>query len=75
VRARPRLRSALRGVNAVVVGLLLAALWNPVITSAIERPADVALALLLLALLAAVRLPAWLVVLVGALAGAGLGRL
>jgi chromate transporter len=75
VRSRPRVRAALRGINAAVVGLLLAALWNPVITSAIEGPADVALAVLLLVLLGVVRLPAWLVVLVGALAGAGLGRL
>lgn len=74
VRTRPRARAALRGVNAAVVGLLLAALLDPVIASAIEGPLDGALAVLLLALLAVLRLPAWLVVLVGALAGAGLGR-
>ncbi|MGH8666548.1 MAG: chromate efflux transporter, partial [Burkholderiales bacterium] len=38
-------RSALAGVNAAVVGLLLAALYHPVWTSAIQAPADFALGL------------------------------
>ncbi len=62
------MRSALRGVNAAVVGVLLAALYHPVWTSAILAPADFAIAIagfLLLALWAA---PPWLVVMLGALA-------
>jgi len=55
-------RAALAGVNAAVVGLLAAALYHPVWTSAILRPADYVLALLALMALAAWRLPAWLVV-------------
>lgn len=45
LRTRPSLRAALMGVNAAVVGLLLAALWNPVITSGIRGVGDVVLAL------------------------------
>jgi chromate transporter len=75
VRPRPRFRAALRGVSAAVVGLLLAALWDPVVVSAIGSLADVGVALVLFALLALVRLPSWLVVGIGALAGAGLGAL
>ncbi|HEY0435640.1 MAG TPA: chromate efflux transporter [Phenylobacterium sp.] len=40
LKSRPVARGAMAGVNAVVVGLLAAALWNPVLTSAIERPSD-----------------------------------
>ena len=45
-------QGALRGINAAVVGLLLAALYDPVWTSAIEGPRDVAFALAAFALLA-----------------------
>jgi chromate transporter len=69
LRASPRFQSALRGINAAVVGLLLAALYNPVWTSAIKSPADVALALAAFALLALWKLPAWVVVLFAAAAG------
>jgi len=62
LRRGPRARSVLAGVNAAVVGLLAAALYQPVWTSAILRPADFALALLALAALAVWKLPAWLVV-------------
>lgn len=70
-----RLRSAgwaqatLRGVNAAVVGLLLAALYDPVITSAIAGPVDVALALAAFAALHIWKAPPWLVVVMAALAG------
>jgi chromate transporter len=66
-------RAALRGVNAAVVGLLLAALYTPVWTSAIHRPADFALALTAFVLLTAWRVAPWLVVLGGAGWGALLG--
>ena len=57
-----RARAAMSGVNAAVVGLLLAALYRPVWTSAIHAPADLALALAALAALAWGRVPPWLVV-------------
>ena len=72
LRFRPGPRAALRGVNAAVVGLLLAALYDPVWVSAIDGPADVALALAAFALLTLLRAPTWAVVLATGLAGAAL---
>jgi chromate transporter len=68
LRQIPSIRRALTGVNAAVVGLLLAALYDPVWTSAINSGKDVALALAAYVLLALWKVPAWLVVI---LAGAG----
>jgi chromate transporter len=73
LRMRRGVDAALRAVNAAVVGLLLAALYHPVWTSAITGPLDVALALVLFALLGLWTVPAWLVVVVGAIGGAALG--
>jgi chromate transporter len=70
LRARVGFQSALRGINAAVVGLLLAALYDPVFTSAIMRPIDFALALVAFALLAFWKLPPWLVVVLTAAGGA-----
>ncbi len=75
VRTRPELRSALAGVSAAVVGLVLAALWDPVITTGIDEPADAALAVVLFLLLTALRAPAWVVVGLAAAAGAALAAL
>jgi chromate transporter len=63
------IRSALVGVNAAVVGLLLAALYNPVWTSAIKAPADFGLALAAFLLLALWKVTPWLVVMLTALGG------
>ncbi len=62
-------QAALRGVNAAVVGLLLAALYQPVWTSAIGAPADFALGLAAFILLVFWQVPPWLVVLATALGG------
>ena len=70
LRGRSDVRSMLKGVNAAVVGLLLAALYDPVWTSAVETPADFALALAAFLLLVGWRVPPWLVVILAALAGA-----
>jgi len=70
LRARPGFQAALRGINAAVVGLLMAALYQPVWTSAIRGPADVGLAFAAFGLLALWRAPAWLVVLFAAGGGA-----
>ena len=70
LRRRNAVQAALRGVNAAVVGLLLAALYNPVITSAIGGPADLALALAAYALLVFWKIPPWAVVALTALGGA-----
>jgi len=66
LRARPAFRAALRGINAAVVGLLLAALYDPVWTGAIHAPADFALALVAFGLLALWSAPPWLVVVLAA---------
>ena len=68
-------RSALVGVNAAVVGLLLAALYHPVWTSAIKAPADFGLGLAAFALLVFWKVPPWLVVVLSAFGGWALERL
>jgi chromate transporter len=72
LHSAPPLRAALRGVNAAVVGLLLAALYDPVFTGAIHGPADFGLAVIALGLLTVARMPAWAVVALTAAGGAGL---
>jgi chromate transporter len=68
--ARHRLSQALlRGANAAVVGLLAAALYDPVFTTAVTGPASFTLALVCFVLLTAWRVPAWGIVLVGAAGG------
>ena len=62
-------RRAMLGVNAAVVGLLLAALYDPVWTSGVRSAGGFVLALAAFALLASWKLPPWLVVVLGALAG------
>lgn len=63
LRRHARTQTALSGINAAVVGLLLAALYQPVWTSAISTPADFGLALVALMALMSWKLPPWLVVL------------
>jgi chromate transporter len=75
LRPRPSFQAALRGINAAVVGLLLAALYRPVWTSAIHAPADVSLGLIDFGLLVFWKWPPWLVVMLSALGGAALARL
>jgi len=62
LRWRASFQAALRGINAAVVGLLLAALYDPVWRSAIQGHADFALALVAFGLLMFWRLAPWLVV-------------
>ncbi|HCN91429.1 MAG TPA: chromate transporter [Oxalobacteraceae bacterium] len=63
LRRSAHTQAALAGVNAAVVGLLLAALYHPVWTSAVFRPADFGLALIAFAALMFWKLPPWVVVL------------
>jgi chromate transporter len=69
LRSRARIRSALSGVNAAVVGLLLAVLYTPVWTSSVQDAADFATVVVAAVLLAMWRAPSWLVVLLAATAG------
>lgn len=65
-------QSLMQGANAAVVGVLGAALYSPVFTSAIGDMQDFALALLCFVLLMAWKIPPWAVVIVAALGGIGL---
>jgi chromate transporter len=67
-------QAALRGINAAVVGLLLAVLYQTAWTSAILNATDFALGLAAFALLAIWSVPPWLVVLVTAAAAAAIAR-
>jgi chromate transporter len=69
MRTRPAAQAAMRGTNAAVVGILAAALYSPVWTSAVLSPRDFALALAGFLLLTIWKLPSWSVVVL--LAGAG----
>lgn len=66
LRSIQRFRHALMGINAAVVGLLLAALYDPVWTSAILAPADFGLAVAAFGLLAVWKWPPWAVVILSA---------
>ena len=70
LRRKGTMQRALSGINAAVVGLLLAALYDPVWTSSIKSKADFAIALAAFALLAFWRLSPLLVVFFAALSGA-----
>lgn len=75
LRARVDFQAALRGINAAVVGILLAALYDPVWTSAILAPEDFALGLVLFGLLVFWKRPPWMVVIVAAVGGELISRL
>lgn len=68
-RRNSSFRSALGGINAAVVGLLLAALYKPVWTSAIHTPTDFGLGIVAFGLLAFWKSPPWLVVVLTAAGG------
>ncbi len=75
LRRRAWAQSALRGVNAAVVGLLLAALYHPVWTVGIRSAQDFALGAAAFLMLFAWQVTPWLVVVLCALAAGGLGLL
>ncbi|THK37303.1 chromate efflux transporter [Ensifer sp. MPMI2T] len=72
-RARPAAQALMRGANAAVVGVLGAALYQPVWTSAIIGPHEFALALTCFVLLMAWKCPPWIVVVVAAIGGVPIG--
>jgi chromate transporter len=75
LRANPGARAAMLGTNAAVVGLLGAALYNPVWTGAVQSPMDFAIASVAFVLLIAWQAPPLLVVTLSALAKMGLSLL
>ena len=67
LRRQGAVQAALRGVNAAVVGVLLAALYTPIWTSAVNSPRDFGIGLVAFLLLVFWKMPPWLVVVLGAL--------
>ena len=75
IRRNPHIQGALIGINAAVVGILLAALYDPLWTSAIGKPLDFALAAVLFIMLVFWKLPPWIIVVAGAVGGILIGWL
>lgn len=69
LRKHTSFQGILMGVNASVVGILLAAFYDPVIKSGITSAADLSLGAILFALLYIWKLPAWMIVLIGIAGG------
>ncbi|MCA1030299.1 chromate efflux transporter [Bacillus timonensis] len=69
LRTQPKIQSALMAVNAAVVGLLVAALYNPVWTSTIHTPIDFIFAITMFTLLVHWKVPPWVVVLLAIVFG------
>ncbi|CAN7410545.1 chromate transporter [Rossellomorea sp. LjRoot5] len=69
LRQNPKIKGALMGVNAAVVGILIAAFYHPIWTSSILTPVDFAFAAILFSMLVFWKLPPWMVVIAGALGG------
>ena len=74
LRAKSWAQAGLCGANAAVVGVLLAALYNPVFSTSVHNLADVAAALVAFGLLVAWKVPPWVVVILAAAAGQWLLR-
>ena len=74
-RKRPAAQAMMRGVNAAVVGILGAALYDPVWTTSLHRPLDFGIALAGFVLLTAWRAPPLLVVILSTAAGIATGLL
>lgn len=72
LRNNSKIQGALVGVNAAVVGILLAALYDPLWTSAIVESGDFMLAAVLFIMLVFWKLPPWMIVVTGALGGMAL---
>ncbi len=72
-RTRRSFQSALAGINAGVVGILLAALYNPIFVTAITSVGDFVLAVGLIVVLIVLKRPPWNIVLLAALGGLALG--
>ena len=69
IRGNSYIQAGLYGINAVVVGLLLAALINPILILSLKSGVDIIIILGLFLLLVFSRLPVWLVILGASLAG------
>lgn len=69
LRRNPKIKGALMGVNAAVVGILISAFYNPIWTSSIFTPSDFAFAAILFSMLVYWKLPPWVIVIAGIVGG------
>ncbi|MEC2290200.1 chromate transporter [Bacillus licheniformis] len=70
LRRNPKVKGALMGVNAAVVGILISAFYHPIWTSSVLAPIDFAFAAVLFSLLVYWKLSPWIIVAAGAVGGA-----
>lgn len=69
LRRNPTIKGALQGMNAAVVGILIAAFYQPIWTNSILKPIDFAFAAILFSMLVYWKLPPWTIVVTGAIGG------
>lgn len=69
LRSNTKIKGALMGINASVVGILISALYQPIWTSSIREPKDFVLGAILFSMLVYWKLPPWVIVLAGAAGG------
>ena len=69
LRRNTKIKGALMGVNAAVVGILISAFYQPIWSSSILAPIDFALGSLLFSMLVFWKLPPWIIVVTGAVGG------
>ncbi len=69
LRRSPKIKAALMGVNAAVVGILISAFYHPIWTSSILAPTDFAFAAILFSMLVYWKLSPWIIVVTGAIGG------
>lgn len=70
IRRNPKIKGALMGVNAAVVGILISAFYQPIWTSSILSSIDFAFAAILFSMLVYWKLPPWIIVITGVIGGA-----
>jgi len=75
LRNNPKIKGAIMGVNAAVIGILISAFYFPIWTSSILAPVDFSLAAILFSMLAYWKLPPWIIVVSGAIGGSLLSLL
>lgn len=69
LRGNHKISSALIGINAAVVGILIASFYEPIWTSTILNPKDFAFAAILFSMISYWKLAPWMVVLTGVVGG------
>lgn len=69
VRRNGKMKGAFMGINAAVVGILMAAFYNPIFTSSIIEPIDFVFAVILFSMLSYWKIAPWIIVVTGIIGG------